>query len=228
MICRKNVSVAPPGGNATTKRTGRSGYVPCACASGTTPQSTQMIEHHRMKCRISLLPRILTGCAIRPRADDGVDRPRCCGIAALSAGYSALMPLASMKRVQFLISLSSFVCIAAAGMTSGVMSSLARRSRTSGSAMTFATAWASLALTASGMPFGPKIANQKRSSTSAGGTPASCMVGTSGIAGERVGWSRRAPRTLPLSTRPLAACTEEMVIGTWPAITSPIAWPPPL
>ena len=34
--------------------------------------------------------------------------------------------------------------------------------------MTFVTAWESLALTASGMPFGPKIANQKRNSTSAG------------------------------------------------------------
>ena len=78
------------------------------------------------------------------------------------------------------------------------------------------------------MPFGPKIANQNRNSTSAGGTPASCMVGTSGIAGERAGLVTASALTLPLSTRPLVACTEVMVIGTWPAITSPIAWPPPL
>jgi hypothetical protein len=54
------------------------------------------------------------------------------------------------------------------------------------------------------------------------------MVGTSGIAGERAGLVTASALTLPLSTRPLTACTEEMVIGTWPAMTSPIAWPPPL
>ena len=54
------------------------------------------------------------------------------------------------------------------------------------------------------------------------------MVGTSGIAGERAGLVTASALTLPLSTRPLTACTEVMVIGTWPAMTSPIAWPPPL
>ena len=78
----------------------------------------------------------------------------------------------------------SLACMAGPEMTSGVMSSLASRSRTCRVGHDLVTACASLALTGSGRPFGPKIANQKRSSTSAGGTPASCMVGTSGMAGD--------------------------------------------
>src|SRR5262245_52240560 len=142
--------------------------------------------------------------------------------------HSGLMPLASMNVVQFLISLSSFARKAGAGAKSGVMSSLASRSRRRGSAITVEIACSSSAFTASGMPLGPKIANQKRSSTSAGLTPASRMVGTFGIAGERAGLVTASALTLPPSTRLLVACTDVMVIGTWPATTSPIAWPPPL
>ena len=60
-----------------------------------------------------------------------------------------------------------------------------RRSRTLGSDMTLATVRSSLALVASGMPFGPKSPYQKRRSTSAWLTPASFSVGTLGSAGER-------------------------------------------
>ena len=72
------------------------------------------------------------------------------------------------------------------------------------------------------------MANQKRSSTSAPFTPASAMVGTFGMAGDRVRLVTAKALILPSSTRPLAACTDVIVIGTWPASTSPIAWPPPL
>ena len=85
-----------------------------------------------------------------------------------------------------------------------------------------------LGLDASGMPFGPKMANQKRSSTSARFTPASVMVGTLGMAGDRAKPVTASALILPSSTRPLVACTDDIVIGTWPASTSPIAWPPPL
>src|SRR4029079_1572642 len=199
-----------------------------------------------MKRRISF-PRGLTGMAIRPRAGFAVEGRLTVTDAALyplehdlirkqvptfrdhalaprCEGYSALMPLAATKRVQFLISLTSFACIAGPEMTFGVMSSLARRSATFGLVITFVIAWESLALTTSGKPFGPKMANQKRNSTSAAGTPASCIVGTSGSAGERAGLVTASALILLLSTRPLTACTEVIVIGTWPAITSPIAW----
>src|SRR5262245_9320627 len=166
---------------------------------------------------------------IRPRAGRRVDRAMPgpgCGTSPLF--HSALMPLVSISRVQFLISFSSLLCNAGPGMTSGVMSSLASRSRTAGSAITLAIACAIFPFTASAMPFGPKIANQKRNSTLASGTPASCMVGTLGMAGERCGLVTANALTLPASTSPLVACTDEIVIATWPAITSPIAWPPPL
>ncbi len=93
--------------------------------------------------------------------------------------------------------------------------------------MTFVTAWESLALTASGMPFGPKIANQKRNSTSAGATPASCMVGTSGIAGN--GGAGHGER---LDLAALDQALDGLHRGDGhrhvTAMTSPIAWPPPL
>ena len=66
-----------------------------------------------------------------------------------------------------------------------------------------------MAFTASGMPFGPKMPNQNRSSTSATFfTPASCMVGTFGIAGERVRLVTASALSLPDSTRLLVPCTE--------------------
>ena len=52
--------------------------------------------------------------------------------------------------------------------------------------MTVWTAFSIFALTASGMPFGPKMPNQNRSSTSACLTPASFRDGTFGSAGERL------------------------------------------
>src|SRR6266849_2031542 len=58
VIWRFRVSVAPPGGNATTRRIGRSGNDCgfCACASPGAPNRTHAIEHHRMTCGIMLLP----------------------------------------------------------------------------------------------------------------------------------------------------------------------------
>ena len=56
------------------------------------------------------------------------------------------------------------------------------------------------------MPFGPKMPNQKRSSTSAVFfTPASCMVGTCGMAGERVRLVTASALSLPASTSDLGA-----------------------
>src|SRR5215470_9230238 len=103
----------------------------------------------------------------------------------LLAGHSGLMPFSSMNFVQFLISLSSLPRNAGAGAKSGAMSRFASRSRTCGSDMTVALAFSSFDLTGSGIPFGPNRPNQNRKSTSAPFTPASAMVGTAGIAGDR-------------------------------------------
>src|ERR1700704_6816194 len=92
-----------------------------------------------------------------------------------------------MNFVQFLISFSSLVLSTGEGAKPGVMSSLARRSRTRGSDITVATACSSLVLTSFGMPLGPKTPNQNPSSTSAALMPASLRLGTSGQAGDRVG-----------------------------------------
>src|SRR5262249_49244 len=75
------------------------------------------------------------------------------------------MPLSSMNLVQFLISFSRRVRNAGPGAKSGVMSSLAKRSRTRGSAITAPSALSSIALTSSRSPFGPNTPNQNRSST---------------------------------------------------------------
>src|SRR5215510_1779643 len=131
-----------------------------------------------------------------------------------SRAHSGLMPLASMNLVQFRISLSSLVRSAAAGAKPGVMSSLAMRSRTRASAVTAATACSSLALTASGMPLGPKMPYQNPSSTSAVFTPASLRLGTLGRAGERAALVTAIALILPPSTRLFATCTDVDAIGT--------------
>src|SRR5215467_2437565 len=129
--------------------------------------------------------------------------------------HSGLMPFASMNLVQFLISVSSLVLNAEPGAKSGVMSNWASRSRTPWLDMTAARAFSSCAFTPSGRPFGPKTPNQKRSSTSTVDfTPASCMVGTVGIAGDRAALVTASALILPASTRLFVPCTDVIVIGT--------------
>ncbi len=54
VIWRASVSVAPPGGNATTSRIGRSGYDEGAWASAGALSMASAIEHHRT--RLSMMP----------------------------------------------------------------------------------------------------------------------------------------------------------------------------
>src|SRR5580704_2213011 len=99
------------------------------------------------------------------------------------AAHSGVMPFASTNFVQFLISFSSLVRSTEAAAKSGVISTIASRSRRCWSDMMVAIAFSSFPLTASGVPLGPNRPNQNRNSTSAAFTPASLMVGTLGIAG---------------------------------------------
>src|SRR5205807_6661984 len=51
---RARVSVAPPGGNATTRRMGRSGYDDgaCACAKAAAPSKAHAAKPHRKRLRM--------------------------------------------------------------------------------------------------------------------------------------------------------------------------------
>jgi hypothetical protein len=110
-------------------------------------------------------------------------------------------------------------------MFPGSMPSVANRSWTSGILRILSTSACRRSTMAGGVPAGAKIACHE--TTSKPGTPASCMVGTSGRLGTRF-----AVDTASARTRPLAMCgaatTVVSNISELVAITSWIAGPLPL
>src|SRR5688572_26784183 len=59
---RARMSVAPPGGNPTTSRIGRSGYLPCACACGAAMPMPASIT--AMTTPFLMIPPLISACRL--------------------------------------------------------------------------------------------------------------------------------------------------------------------
>ena len=98
-------------------------------------------------------------------------------------------------------------------------------SRIDASLRTVLSARLSLSMIALGVLAGTNIAYQESTSKSA--MPASCKVGTSGKAALRLSVDTPSALSLPVLTNCAAAGIDTQISGTWPAITSVTAGPPP-
>src|SRR5688572_12665446 len=140
--------------------------------------------------------------------------------------HSGLMPASFTPRDHFSVSFATNDVISAGGMRMASAPSSSKRLRMSGESRTRPTSRYRRSSTGRGVPTGATMPHQLL--TSKPGTPASAMVGTSGIAALR--FALLTPSALSLPERMCGTiCTRLPRLNcTWPAMVSVRAGPPPL
>src|SRR5262245_60529048 len=144
---------------------------------------------------------------------------RCALVRDMRCYCDLARPARSIRSPQRSISAARNFCSSqGAGLSTGIVPSLTMTSRTSGAAVAAVSSACRRSMIGLGVADGAQISVQPTASKP--GTPASAMLGTSGMAGTRVGDDTPRARTRPAEIGPTTVPASANITATWPAMTS--------